>query len=368
MRVSMEDEDDDGDDWGVALSSGCCLDKVAQLVGNQIMKPVIEFVSQNITSPNWKQRYSALLSLGAITEGPDKMQFMNVVMPGLQNLISMFTDANAKVREALGWLMSRICEHHADVVSNEQSIAIIIPMFLRALMDKPKVANQVCCAIENLATSLAPQTEDQRANALTPYFNDIFSALFVVAYRQDTDAGVDLPLASFSALSALTEYCCLDSCPVIYDKLVPLLQQIEATINGHDLGETKAKMFQDFLAGLLQIMLVKIGSKLDEVIANNIVQLLVMIFNKQGKVTECGLIAYSGLCNGIGAKINVKDFGQYIVWALKGSDDECVRLACGLISDIADALKEQTGAYMNDFVPPLIQILKAAEQDRHTKL
>jgi importin subunit beta-1 len=119
MRVSMEDEDDDGDDWGVALSSGCCLAKVALLVGNAIMEPVIKFVSENITAQNWKQRYAALLSLGAITEGPDKMQFMNVVMPGLPNLISMFNDQHAKVREALGWLMSRICEHHSDVVSGE---------------------------------------------------------------------------------------------------------------------------------------------------------------------------------------------------------------------------------------------------------
>lgn len=115
-------------------------------------------------------------------------------------------------------------------------------------------------------------------------------------------------------------------------------------------------------------MLVKVGSKLDENLANSIVQLIMNIFISQKKVTESGLIAYSGLCNGIGAKVNVKDFGQYLVWALKGNDDECVRLACGLISDIADALKENTGAYMNDFVPALLHILKGQEQDRFTKL
>jgi hypothetical protein len=30
----------------------------------------------------------------------------------------MFKDKNAKVREAISWVMSRICEHHADVLSN----------------------------------------------------------------------------------------------------------------------------------------------------------------------------------------------------------------------------------------------------------
>ena len=85
-------------------------------------------------------------------------------------------------------------------------------------------------------------------------------------------------------------------------------------------------------------MLVKVGHKLDDITANKIVQLLITIFQNLKKVTENGLIAYSGLCNGIGNRVNVQDFGEYIVWALKGTDDECVRIACGLISDLANAL------------------------------
>ncbi len=72
------------------------------------------------------------------------------------------------------------------------------------------------------------------------------------------------------------------------------------------------------MAGLLQIILVKVGHKVDDTVAENIVKLLILIFQKQRKVIESGLIAYSGLCNGIGARVNVKDFGEYIVFALKG--------------------------------------------------
>ena len=80
---------------------------------------------------------------------------------------------------------------------------------------------------------------------------------------------------------------------------------------------------------------------MDDNTANSIVLLLTQIFQKQKKVIESGLIAYSGLCNGIGPRINVKDFGNYIIHALKGDDDECVRLACGIISDLSSALGEQ---------------------------
>lgn len=66
-----------------------------------------------------------------------------------------------------------------------------------------------------------------------------------------------------------------------------------------------------------------------------------MIFQSMKRVTENGLIAYSGLCVGIGARVNVDDFGQYILWALGGDDEECIRVACGIVSDIAAALHEK---------------------------
>lgn len=73
QRVNIEDEDEEDEELGVALSAGCCLAAVALVIGNSIIEPVIAFASQNITNQDWKRRYSALLALGAITEGPDKM-------------------------------------------------------------------------------------------------------------------------------------------------------------------------------------------------------------------------------------------------------------------------------------------------------
>ena len=94
-----------------------------------------------------------------------------------------------------------------------------------------------------------------------------------------------------------------------------------------------------------------------------------MIFKKHKRVTENGLIALSGLCNGLGSRIKVEWFGNYIVWALdQKEDDECLRLACGLISDIASAIGELLTNYLSDFVPPLLNILKDQERDRMAKL
>lgn len=112
----------------------------------------------------------------------------------------------------------------------------------------------------------------------------------------------------------------------------------------------------------------KVGSFVDEKMGNTIVVLLTKIFTFNHKVTENGLIAYGGLCNGLGSKINIKDFGQYIVWALKGSDDELARMACGTLSDVASAITDQISEYLQDFVPPVLAILKDGHRDRSSKL
>lgn len=50
------------------------------------------------------------------------------------------------------------------------------------------------------------------------------------------------------------------------------------------------------ISGLLQVILVKVGSTVSTEIGDKIVALLIMIFQSLKKVTENGLIAYTGLC------------------------------------------------------------------------
>jgi L-cysteine desulfidase len=44
-NVSIEDDDDDDGEWGVNMSSGCCLQKISLLLRNDVIAPVVAFVS-----------------------------------------------------------------------------------------------------------------------------------------------------------------------------------------------------------------------------------------------------------------------------------------------------------------------------------
>lgn len=147
-----------------------------------------------------------------------------------------------------------------------------------------------------------------------------------------------------------------------------MLQLLEQTVSNPVGGKDRVKDQQDMLFGLLQVILVKVGHMVDQQMGDKIVELIIMIFKSQKRVTENGLIAYSGLCVGLGERVNVKDFGEYLLWALEGEDEESTRVACGIVGDIASALKDQVHIYLSSFVPQLLKVLKSEDRDRKTKL
>lgn len=98
------DENDDDEDWGHALSAACCLQKLSVLIKNNVLEKVVAFASNNIQQPSWKQIYASLISLGSITDGPDKSRFTEVFVQALPSLLLIFDNQNKKVREALSWL------------------------------------------------------------------------------------------------------------------------------------------------------------------------------------------------------------------------------------------------------------------------
>ena len=94
-----------------------------------------------------------MLALGAITDGPDRLKFMNNIMPGINNIMNMLNDPHAKVREATAWVISKICENHSDVIISQNVMEILMPLFTTSLLDKPRISNQICRAIEHLAAA-----------------------------------------------------------------------------------------------------------------------------------------------------------------------------------------------------------------------
>lgn len=73
------------------------------------------------------------MALGSITESPDKQTFASVIIPSLNNLRAMFSDANSKVREAIAWVFSRICEDHYNIIANQATLLQVLNTLVQSL-------------------------------------------------------------------------------------------------------------------------------------------------------------------------------------------------------------------------------------------
>lgn len=79
---------------------------------------MFDFVGVNLENENWMVRYSSLVALGAITEGCEKQNFLSTLMGGFNLVLNKFNDQSIKVREAAGWVFSRISETHCEIFSD----------------------------------------------------------------------------------------------------------------------------------------------------------------------------------------------------------------------------------------------------------
>lgn len=67
--LTKQDEDADEDQWDVAMAGATCLTLIANCVRNEILQPVVPFVTQNVAGQDWRLREAAAMAFGSILDG-----------------------------------------------------------------------------------------------------------------------------------------------------------------------------------------------------------------------------------------------------------------------------------------------------------
>ena len=108
------------------------------------------------------------------------------------------------MRECVAWVVRRICEHHAETIAAEATIQGVAQVIVRGLLDKPKISNFYCLALNDFAASLEITEENVNQNALSAFYKEILEALFNNASREDAkEDGVNLQESSYVAFAGL---------------------------------------------------------------------------------------------------------------------------------------------------------------------
>lgn len=149
-----------------------------------------------------------------------------------------------------------------------------------------------------------------------------------------------------------------------------MLQQVEGTAKDPECGKdtSAVRQLQDLLCGLLQVIIIRVGHQINDDLARQIISLIVLIFQTAGRVTESGLIAFQGVCVGLGDRIQLDEIGPFIKLALQTNELDVAKVACGIISDLSNEMGGKLNEYLADFAPCLHNILQSTDFKREIKL
>lgn len=77
-------------EWGVSTSASCCIRNIAELIGNDIVGPILEYAGDRILETNPPQTiYVGLISLGAIVVGPNPQFLTDKVRAAIDLLLNL---------------------------------------------------------------------------------------------------------------------------------------------------------------------------------------------------------------------------------------------------------------------------------------
>jgi len=136
----------DPDEWTVRKAATCSLELFAHVVGDSMLKYVLQFVEQNIASTNWRCREAALNAFGCCLEGPSKAKLSGLVKQILTVVLKLMSDTQLQVTITAVWVLGRICAELPEAVNNPQ---ILIPL-VKALNGQKEMADKACWCIASL--------------------------------------------------------------------------------------------------------------------------------------------------------------------------------------------------------------------------
>ena len=72
----------------------------------------------NIKNQDWRFRDAALMSFGAILEGPTAVNMKPIVEQSMPMLIELMYDQSVVVKDTAAWTIGRVCELHPEAAIN----------------------------------------------------------------------------------------------------------------------------------------------------------------------------------------------------------------------------------------------------------
>ena len=303
-----EDDDDDAQ-WNLRKSSANGLDVMSNVFGDELLGMILPIVEQRFRESDWRLRESAILAVGAVSEGCDAG--LTPFLPQLiEFLVPSLEDPRPMLRATACWTLSRFARYTAQLAfaarpgdpppataaQGRAFVERILGGLLRRVGDKNKHVQAAACGAlatllgecrEDIAPWLGP-TASTLGQAIASYGRkNLRCALDAAATLADTggDALKD-PAVARALLGPLLQK--WESGGDAQADLYQLLECVTSVTMGVGLGaqEFAAPMFSRALALARRALVARDAADCDAYEPDHVV---------------CALDLLSGICDGVGA-------------------------------------------------------------------
>ncbi|CAB4257297.1 similar to Saccharomyces cerevisiae YLR347C KAP95 Karyopherin beta, forms a complex with Srp1p/Kap60p [Maudiozyma barnettii] len=367
--LTRQNEDPEDDDWNVAMSAGACLQLYAQNCGDSILAPVLEFVEQNITSENWRNREAAVMAFGSIMDGPDKTQTTFYVHQALPAILNLMHDQTLQVKDTASWCIGRIADLAALAIDPQQHLPGVINACLTGLQDHPKVATNCSWTIINLTEQLT----EEKPSPIYNYYPALVDGLIKCSNRADNE--FNARASAFSALTTMVEFSSDDVAETSASISTYVLDKLGQTmaVNEEQLNLEDTQGLQELQSNILTVLAAVIRKSPQSIqgVSDMLMDLFIKLLQKKDAsfIEDDVFFAISALSMSLGKEFQkyLEAFSPFLVKALNQVESTVAITAVGFIADISNSLEEDFKQYAGSFMNVLGQILSNPSSRKELK-
>lgn len=344
--LKKQNDDPDDDTWNVAMAAGACLTLFAQDTANYVVTPTLQFVEQNITGSNWRDREAAVMAFGSILDGPDREQLKVLIQQALTPILGLMSDENLQVKETVAWCIGRIADLLIDSISVDVDLPRVLMAVSQGLRDHGKVSTNSCWTLINIVEQLNENAVGSETSVVAPYYKGLVPILVELSSRSDNE--YSSRAAAYEALSTMVQYASDDVMTIVNEIGSVVLQRIDATTQMQTQVTTSDEKnnleeLQTNILSLLTTVIRRIGPGVSSV-ADNLMELLLKLLQSQqnSAIEEDIFVAISALAGAVGESFNtyMSAFLPFLTNALNQVESPVSNTAVGLVADISHSLGE----------------------------
>jgi len=366
--LTLQDEDDDAEDYTISMAASLCLSNIAKTVKDDVVPFIMPFVEQNLLSPDWQKREAAVNSFGSILDGP-KGIILQLISQATPVLLKHLKDQNLAVKETSAWTIASILKLHPESI-----VSFGEPM-LKTLCEtlgdtSPRVAQKACLGIHNFSLAF----QEEATNPIGKFFVDVVRMLLLCADRADASKE-NLRSSAYEALNIV-----LDSAPSSADDalgqiLKVMVERLEKTFTMEVLSQddqNNQNDLQELLCGVIQVLVARLGKQLKPY-ADTIMTQLIHLFRSKKDATQCfeeGMLTVNAIVS-----VTEGDFNRYMADLLphlliglgNWQAHQVCNIAVGVVGDIARALGPNMAPHCDRIITVLLTNLQNRDLDRTVK-